>query len=221
MSWHLKNFILSILQILPVLSVFAQVNYDSTCEPTQFESGTIVTGIYKAANELHSDGVVKANATVIFQAKERVQLQTDFSVPLNTTFVAKNAVCNEIVADVIEVNVTGNPNNYTFSVTIESPDTGCNQYANWWEVITLDGQLIYRRVLGHSHINEQPFTRTGGPVNISADVEVIVRAWMHPTGYGGKVYKGSVANGFECTVLSGEFAKALSEQEPLPTSCPF
>jgi len=176
------NFRLMLTGLLSLpMFVFAQINYDSTCKATQFETG-----------------------------KDRVQLQTDFSVPSNTSFVVENTTCNNIVADVTDVSVTGNPNSYTFSVTIASPDTGCNQYANWWEVISLDGQLIYRRVLGHSHITEQPFTRTGGPVNISANLEVMVRAWMHPTGYGGKIYKGSVTNGFECTVLSGEFAKALS-----------
>lgn len=217
-----SNFLLIFIALLSLpMVVFAQVNYDNTCEITQYETGNIISGIYKAAAELGSDGQLEANATVIFQAKDRIRLQTDFSVPSNTSFVAENATCNDIVADITEVNVTGNPNSYTFAVTITSPDTGCDQYANWWEVISLDGQLIYRRVLGHSHINEQPFTRTGGPVNISANLEVMVRAWMHPTGYGGKIYKGSVANGFECTVLSGEYAKALSEQQPLPTSCPF
>lgn len=216
------NFLLILTGLLSfTMVVFAQVNYDSTCETTQYETGNIISGIYKAAAELDSDGQLEANATVIFQAKDRIRLQTDFSVPSNTSFVAENVTCNDIVADITDVSVTGNANSYTFAVTIASPDTGCDQYANWWEVISLDGQLIYRRVLGHSHINEQPFTRTGGPVNISANLEVMVRAWMHPTGYGGKIYKGSVANGFECTVLSGEFAKALSQQQPLPTSCPF
>jgi len=177
--------------------------------------------IYLKLTNLNSNASVSEGTVVIFHANERIQLQNDFKVSLNSSFTAENVACNEIVADVLNVAVSGTANSYTFAVTIASPDTGCNQYANWWEVISFDGQLIYRRILGHSHVTEQPFTRTGGAVNITENTEVFVRAWMHPTGYGGKVFKGSVANGFECTVLSSEFAKALSEEEPLPTSCPF
>ena len=69
-------------------------------------------------------------------------------------------------AEVLSVNPNGEPGNYSFSVTISSPDEGCSQYADWWEVISLDGELVYRRVLHHSHVAEQPFTRSGGPVPI-------------------------------------------------------
>jgi hypothetical protein len=44
------------------------------------------------------------------------------------------------VADVISVDVSGNEGAYQFSVGIRSPDTGCDQYADWWEVITGDGE---------------------------------------------------------------------------------
>jgi len=75
-------------------------------------------------------------------------------------------MAEEILADVLSVEVTGSPNAYQFSVKIASPDTGCEQYADWWEVLSEDGQLLYRRILLHSHVNEQPFVRSGGPVNI-------------------------------------------------------
>jgi|GEM_PF-2150998 len=88
-------------------------------------------------------------------------------------------------ADVISVEVSGVDNNYTFSVGITSPDTGCEQYANWWEVISEDGQLIYRRILGHSHVAEQPFVRLGGKVKIDKQQVVIIRAHMNTSGYGG------------------------------------
>ena len=65
-------------------------------------------------------------------------------------------------ANVMQVSVGGNPGSYTFSVTIESPDSGCDQYADWWEVVSPEGQLIYRRVLLHSHVREQPFHSLGG-----------------------------------------------------------
>ena len=42
------------------------------------------------------------------------------------------------VTAVTAVTFSGQANNYTLSVTIESPDTGCDQYADWWEVFNAD-----------------------------------------------------------------------------------
>lgn len=122
-------------------------------------------------------------------------------------------------AAVIKVEVQGHAKAYTFFATIESPDTGCDQYADWWEVISVDGGLIYRRVLLRSHVSEQPFTRSGGAVVIEAQQEVYVRAHMNNTGYGTKVMKGSPVAGFEAVELAADFAKDLDKQEPLPKDC--
>ena len=62
-----------------------------------------------------------------------------------------------IKADITAVKASGSDGNYQFSVTIKSPDTGCDQYADWWEVIDEDGNLLYRRILMHSHVNEIPW----------------------------------------------------------------
>lgn len=124
-------------------------------------------------------------------------------------------------ADVTNVEIEGIPGNYTFQVTIKSPDTGCEQYADWWEVVSTDGVLIYRRILAHSHVTEQPFTRPGGNVNISRDQVVIVRAHMNNTGYGGKVMVGSVKYGFEQKLHEPGFAKSVEKQDPLPDGCAF
>ncbi|MEM8485231.1 MAG: hypothetical protein AAF564_06755 [Bacteroidota bacterium] len=124
-----------------------------------------------------------------------------------------------MTADVVSVSVSGEAGNYQFAVGIESPDIDCSQYANWWEVVAPDGALLYRRILGHSHPAEQPFIRSGGPVEITADDDVIIRAHMHPSGYGGTVYRGSVANGFQATSPTADFADELSEQAPLPSGC--
>jgi len=125
-------------------------------------------------------------------------------------------------AEVVSVSVSGNENSYTFSVGILSTETGCDQYANWWEVISEDGnELIYRRILGHSHINEQPFIRSGGAVEISNNQTVIIRAHMNTSSFGIKVFKGTVASGFSAFTLDDDFATNLELQEPLPTSCAF
>jgi hypothetical protein len=120
-------------------------------------------------------------------------------------------------ADVVSVSVNGD----IFSVTVSSPDEGCSQYADWWEIISQDGELIYRRILLHSHVDEQPFTRSGGPVAIEADTIVFVRAHMHPGGYGGIAMKGSLEQGFEQVELSADFASNLAETLPLPEGCNF
>jgi len=124
-------------------------------------------------------------------------------------------------AEVLEVAVTGDEENYTFSVTLKSPDTGCEQFADWWEVITPEGDLIYRRILLHSHVNEQPFTRSGGPVKVGENRALIIRAHMNTSGYGTVSMRGSVSAGFKRVTLPGDFAVSLEKEKPLPTGCAF
>lgn len=125
------------------------------------------------------------------------------------------------LADVVQVSVSGEAAAAVFSVTLSSPDTGCTQYADWWEVLSQDGALITRRVLGHSHVDDQPFTRSGSPVEVSPQADLWVRAHMNPGGYGGQAMRGSLEQGFEIAALDEGFAAELAEVEPLPDGCAF
>lgn len=133
------------------------------------------------------------------------------------TAASRDATTAPPLADVVGVRVEGT----TFSVTVQSPDEGCDQYANWWEVLRPDGTLVHRRILGHSHVAEQPFTRSSGPVEVDAGEELIVRAHMHPGGYGGAAMRGTVSGGFAATDLPATFANGLATADPLPASCAF
>lgn len=124
-------------------------------------------------------------------------------------------------AKVVSVKVEGQAQNYIFNVGISSPDTGCNQYANWWEVLNQEGKLLYRRILAHSHVNEQPFERSGGTVPINNSELVIIRAHMNNSGYGKTVFKGSVKDGFKQTQLEPNFAIEVKSQQPQPGECAF
>ena len=124
-------------------------------------------------------------------------------------------------ADVLSVKVTGSPSAYQFAVEIASPDTGCEQYADWWEVFSDDGGLLYRRILLHSHVGEQPFVRSGGPVDIAADEAVYVRAHMNTVGYGGIFMKGTVQDGFKPVEVEADFGSGLERVSPQPENCAF
>jgi hypothetical protein len=137
-----------------------------------------------------------------------------------------NTLSNEVasnleVATIVSVTSSGNENNFTFNVGISSPDTGCAQYADWWEVITEDGALLYRRILAHSHVNEQPFVRSGGTIPIGSNDTVIIRAHMNNSGYATAAYIGSVEDGFAATTLADNFAQNLATTAPLPDGCAF
>lgn len=125
------------------------------------------------------------------------------------------------VARVTDVSVSGASGSYSFAATVRSPDTGCDRYANWWEVVTPEGDLIHRRILLHSHVHEQPFTRSGGPVEIKPTQRVIVRVHVHPSGYSPHAQRGSVASGFEAVDLEDDFAAALADAPPQPSGCSF
>ena len=136
--------------------------------------------------------------------------------------IAGNGISPENQAAAITaVSINGTPGSYTFSVTVESPDTGCSQYADWWEVLSADGDLIYRRILTHSHVNEQPFTRSGGPVAITATDQVIVRAHMNSVGYGELAFTGNVEQGLVADSIDSSLAEVLEIADPLPDGCAF
>lgn len=117
--------------------------------------------------------------------------------------------------------VSGLEHAYTFTVTVSSPDTGCDRYADWWEVVTAGGALAYRRTLLHSHEDEQPFTRSGGPVSIEAEQDVVVRVHMNSLGYGAIGFQGNVANGFVRTTLLPGFGASTASLDPQPPPCAF
>jgi len=93
-------------------------------------------------------------------------------------------------ADVIDVRVQAQADgSYRFDATVRHMDEGWDHYADAFEIIGPDGDILGTRVLAHPHINEQPFTRSLGGVKIPqgvATVEVRARDKVH--GLGGKTY---------------------------------
>jgi hemoglobin-like flavoprotein len=64
---------------------------------------------------------------------------------------------------------------YKLSVTVQSPDEDCDRHANWWEVLSEEGELLGRNVLDTPHEFEQPFT-TEKSLPLDPEQVVIVRA---------------------------------------------
>jgi len=75
-----------------------------------------------------------------------------------------------------------------FSVTVRHADEGWDHYADKWEVLGPDGEVLGVRELAHPHVSEQPFTRSLRGVKIPAGVKkVTLRAHDSVHGYGGGV----------------------------------
>ncbi len=49
---------------------------------------------------------------------------------------------------------------WSINVTIEHADTGWDHFADGWEVLDADGNVLGYRKLLHPHVEEQPFTRS-------------------------------------------------------------
>ena len=48
-------------------------------------------------------------------------------------------------ANVIAVSLSGNPGSYVVSVTVHSPDIRCESFADCWEMVSEDDELLTRR----------------------------------------------------------------------------
>ena len=75
---------------------------------------------------------------------------------------------------------------WIFVVTVQHDDQDPAHWADWWRVRTTEGTELGRRILLHSHVGEQPFTREG-EVRVPQGVQrVIVEAHDQVHGLGGK-----------------------------------
>lgn len=98
-------------------------------------------------------------------------------------------------ADVVSVRaVQAADGTWTFHVTVSHPDTGWEDYADGWDVVTPGGQVLkpdadgeFTRTLLHPHVEEQPFTRSQSGIVIPQGVtQVRVRAHDLVDGFGGQ-----------------------------------
>ncbi len=88
-------------------------------------------------------------------------------------------------ADVIGVEVGGD-GPFTFAVTVSSPDTGWDKYADEWRVESETGDVLAVRELTHPHVDEQPFTRSLDGVEVEPGSSVVVAARDSVQGYCGE-----------------------------------
>ncbi|MEM1397654.1 MAG: hypothetical protein AAGH38_09440 [Pseudomonadota bacterium] len=79
---------------------------------------------------------------------------------------------------------------WTFSVTLRHADDGWDHYADKWEVLSPDKEILATRVLAHPHVNEQPFTRSVRGVEIPDGLTLVyVRGHDSVHGYSSKDFK--------------------------------
>ena len=81
----------------------------------------------------------------------------------------------------------GRDGRWTFNTTVRHNDEGWDHYADAWQVVDPDDNLLAERVLAHPHDTEQPFTRSQSNIEIPTELTtVIVRAKCNIHGFGGQ-----------------------------------
>ena len=102
------------------------------------------------------------------------------------------------LSDVIDVQIdSAREGVHNFRVTVRGPDEGCARYNDWWEVVTPAGELVYRRILSRAHPGKEQQRSPGGLIYAADDGELIVRAHLKGSGYGGTAMRGTPATGFQ------------------------
>jgi hypothetical protein len=94
---------------------------------------------------------------------------------------------------------------WRFDVTVRHNDQGWDHYADLWQVLDPNGNLLGERVLLHPHDTEQPFTRSQSGIAIPPEMtQVVVRAKCNVHGFGGQevTVDLTVAEGENFTVVA-------------------
>ena len=97
------------------------------------------------------------------------------------------AVAGAGPADVLEATARCRGEHCDFEAQLRHADTGWEHYADRFEIVAPDGEILATRVLRHPHVEEQPFTRGLRGVFIPEAIRrVRVRAGDSLHGLGGR-----------------------------------
>ncbi|UJB71243.1 ATP-binding protein [Acaryochloris sp. 'Moss Beach'] len=114
---------------------------------------------------------------------------------------------------------------YTFKANLYGPTEGCNQYVDWWEILSEDQELLDRPHFDISHDDQQPFSSTSKPIQASDNQTLLIRAHLHledkdKSGYEARqAWKGTIKDGFEMIRLPEKYATDLAKADPQPKPC--
>jgi hypothetical protein len=112
-----------------------------------------------------------------------------FSTLLLDGLLSVASACSSLAgeSEVMAVEVRAeSAGTFSFAVTLRHADTGWDHYADRWEVLTMDGEILATRTLFHPHVNEQPFTRSLSGVAVPAGTSSVrVRSHDSVHEYGG------------------------------------
>ncbi len=115
-------------------------------------------------------------------------------------------------ANVVGVEYERQGERVSFDVTLHHDDDGEDGYADWWQVESLQGEQLGRRVLTHAH-SRQPFTRSD-TFEISSDTTcVVVRGHDQTHGYGGQAVVLNLDTGAMRTVDQGTDSQSFTRDD--------
>ncbi len=115
--------------------------------------------------------------------------------PTPQSVTAESPSPNSANADVLFVVATETGAGiWRFDVTVAHPDTGWEDYADGWDALLPNGEVLKRsasdpftRLLLHPHETEQPFTRSQSGLTVPTDVTTVtIRAHDLVDGWGGQ-----------------------------------
>jgi len=90
---------------------------------------------------------------------------------LLSTIFSGAALAGEV--SVMKVHFEQRGDSWHVSTTLRHADTGWSHYADAWRIVDEKGTILGTRTLYHPHVDEQPFTRSLGNVQIPKGVTVV------------------------------------------------
>ncbi len=92
-------------------------------------------------------------------------------------------------AQVVDAQAERAGGNWTITATLRHGDTGWDDYADAWRVLSDGGDVLGTRTLAHPHVDEQPFSRSLSGIAIpDGTARVMIETSTTTTGWGGERY---------------------------------